>query len=74
MQTDSRTPEMDECEPYARSKIKQAREELRVHLAEQEFGEWRGCAEQDGPRPAPLEHQASGRSGQYSAFEETITI
>jgi hypothetical protein len=38
----------DECEPYARPKIKQAREELRVHLAEQEFGEWRGCAEQDG--------------------------
>jgi hypothetical protein len=47
-QTDSCTPEMDECEPYARPKTKQAREELRARLLEQEFGEWRGCAEQDG--------------------------
>jgi len=26
----------------------EARQELRVHFSEQEFGEWRGCAEQDG--------------------------
>ena len=39
---------MNDCEPDAGAKIKQASEELRGHLAEQEFGEWRGCAEQDG--------------------------
>lgn len=72
-QTDSRAAETDECEPYARPKIKQAREELRVDLAEQEFGEWRGCAERMAEANA-IGTPGQGKSGQYSAFEETITL